>query len=157
MASTVWHLALGDVYYEGKKNSEVFAPPGYKQQLPAGILMTVTEYAYSITFITDPSYWTYGRREGPHQWRATRVSEVLHPSQKAVFFERWPYLSSDGGSLHRRFDSPAIGFSDGSVRRYKTNNILPGYARASGEQTPYYYTNVPTMHTIKGVLGRDVE
>lgn len=159
MASGVWHLALGDMYYEGRKHSPVFCPPGFiETELPPGVLLTVTEYCYAPVFLTDPAYWTYGRREGPSQWRATRASEIQHPSKKAVFFERWPFLvRADFFHVRRDGDYPAIGFADGSAQRYHVDKIRSGYMPASGESTPYHYVRLPAMNTVMGVHGRDVD
>lgn len=152
-----WNVALGDIYYEGHKTLACFFPPGYLEaEAPSIAAPCMTPYFYSSTYLADPAYWTYDRRQGPEQWRATRISEVLHPSKKAVLFESWPYFASI--TIHPWRDRPGIGFADGSVRRYPRNSIRPGHWYGTGviPGTSMVH-DFPTMHTIEGVHGRDVD
>jgi len=147
-----WNAALAPQYYGGNCLDASFRTPEMEDLwFPNG-----TSYWYSDVFIADPQYWTYALRKGPAQWRATRASEVTSPSKKALHISVGELLS-DEQTLDRE-RSPGVGFVDGSVRNVRLADIRPGHRDGPGARTilarPHDF---PTMHTLKGVHGRDVD
>lgn len=155
LAYGTWNMALAPGYYDGQPTSTSFFYPGYAEHIrAAGYFALYSMYWYSSSFLADPDYWTVERRQGPEQWRSTKLSDVVAPSGKGIIRETKP---TDLGMPQSWFDKPAIGFVDGSVRRVALTNILPGHPNGTGvREGGAMLHDSPIMHTINGVRGRDV-
>jgi len=165
-AFRTWHIALADGYYDGNALSESLFPPNFRASDDPYGWPIYTAYAYPCAFIADPAFWNPYTRTGPEQWRATRLSEVLFPSAKALIVQTWPFMEREGptgGSTRPNpyrplpvalADSAAINANE-SLRR------LPGYKKGDGydfanQGAVHYSDSPPLLHTTDGVRGRDV-
>ncbi len=155
----VWHYGLVMDYYDGELFSEVFLRAGKRHDAPYEELLSVyaadfSWYTMSASLLADPAFWNPRTRRGPAQWRSTRVSEVHHPSQKAILVEvdsttvdhppashRHRLLSAgaDGAAAHRLISDYTRPYPNG-------DGDFPGSTQLGG-----YYGH----HTIDGVHGRD--
>lgn len=112
-------------------------------------LSPVTSIWYSSSFAADPAFWRDTTRTGPNQWRATKLSEVQFPSQKAVLFANEAWRQS------RRKIAP-LGFMDASAEGVPEASLKGGYPSGTGDWPGSGLAGpVPGMVTIDGVHGRD--
>jgi competence protein ComGC len=149
-SSEIWPYALLDRYYGMGPDDGmgVFARRG--QQMPV--------YQYSPTMISRPQFWNEATRaEG--QLRSVRLSEIRYPGAKAVFVE-WdperglPIWTMDTMQRNERW---AFAFVDGSARRSDRDAMVRPYPRGEGTSHGARFNfGIVGMHTVDGVLGRDV-
>ena len=149
-SSEIWPYALVDNYYhigldDGMK---IFARPG--PQMPV--------YQYSPTMITRPQFWN-DRTRSVGQLRPVRLSEITYPSAKAVFLE-WdperglPIWAME--NMHRN-ERWALALVDGSARRFDRSAMVRPYPRGEGTSHGARFNfGIVGMHTVDGILGRDV-
>lgn len=150
-SSEVWMYALADQYYEFSllDGLGIFARPG-----PDSIA-----YQYSPSFIARPPFWNADTR-GVGQLGPTRLVNVRSPSSKAVFLE-WDIargLPIWVGTEAHRTANWGFAFVDGSARRHGASALVRPYPQ--GEGTEYgarFSYGIVGMHTLDGVLGRDVK
>lgn len=143
-----WNIALADSYYNGSVSNRSFGTPGHSA--------TSSEigYYYSCSFIARPEYWDPSTRSGVGQWEVTRVHDVVFPGQKALLLDtyRWDSKRAVTDGVWQ------LGMFDGSVRDGAGDR--PGYAKGDGPGSSGFYHNSdwpPTMHTLNGVRGRDID
>jgi len=155
-----WHFGMVMDYYDGDLFSEVFLRAGKRHEEPYEELWNVVGadvswYTMSASLLADPAFWNERTRRGPEQWRATRVSEVRYPSQKAILVERDTTTVSDPPS--RRSHRLLTASSDGAAARRPLSEHTQPYPNADGNfpgSSPIdegYYAH----HTVDGVHGRD--
>lgn len=148
-SSEAWVVALVDEYYGiGLQGGwEVFAYPGPN----AGL------YQYSPSYIASPRFWNE-RTRARGQLGPNRVAGVRYPSAKACFLElemrRGFPLWGAGGLIGR--EEWAFGFTDGSARRPPPSDLIRPYPRGEGDGGRFS-VGVVGMHTLDGILGRDVK
>lgn len=147
-AYSAWNLALADMYYDGEYRNPSFYAPGAGSDI-------FSSYWRSATLLADPGFWTYERRAGPEQWRAVHRYEVIFPSQKGLLLcshpPLWSLESDMGGGR-----GSSIGFADGSARWVREDDIARGHNRGEGRWTGAWFPyDMPTLHTLDGVRGRD--
>lgn len=151
----LWPIPLADSYYDGQLTNG-FVHPGVGGDGPV-----LTSYWMSSSLFARPSFWNAASREfGTDQLGPTRQSEVVFPSAKATLVEVDPDfglpVATTSGDVR---GSLSVGFAlaDGSaVRRARADCLVPyqfGEAPAPGMLFP---AGVFGMHTIDGVLGRDL-
>lgn len=156
----VWHYGLVMEYYDGELFSEVFLRPTSRHDAPYDELWdsevsSISWYNMSASLLADPSFWNERTRRGPQQWRATRVSEVRAPSNKAILVERDTTTLSHPVS-RRPLRLLAAG-ADGAAAYRPFSDYTDPYPNADGNfpgSSPIdegYFAH----HTIDGVQGRD--
>ena len=156
--TSFWYLGLTDRYYGGVQNDfTLFTYPDYHR----GHL-----YQYSSTLFSRPEYWVPGRRRvgAVEQLRAVKSADVRFPSAKVAFTE---FRDRDDanylplGASGRIFEGEGFGFGflDGSARRPPTASLTLPYPTGDGggPHSNYGTIGIVGVHTINGVLGRDVE
>ncbi|MDX2114712.1 MAG: hypothetical protein SFZ24_03705, partial [Planctomycetota bacterium] len=151
-----WNLALWDRYSTLDPFADHFTAPA-ELEADHALLPWMRDwprlfasYYYSRTFLADPEYWTLDGRRGRSQYRAVRTTEVVYPSAKGFLLERWSY--NQGHTM------VPLAFVDGSVRREQREALHPGLPDGAGDPDigPTEHRNVPSLHTINGVRGRDL-
>ncbi len=157
--SFYWHISahwphpLTDDYYGGQINHTALHRPGAEF-----FATSTTSYFYSAAMIADPRYWNADTRTGPEQLRATRTSEVVFPSSKALlvdFSEAGHTMVLPGQSLDRPI---TMALADASVRRVPIERNLPPLPLGDGGiglQSLFPF-GAYAMHTVDGVRGRDI-
>lgn len=147
-----WNVALADQYYSGDALPDAMNVP-WKQPYPP-----TTFYYYGDCFIARPDYWNYStRRSDTTQLRRTLLAEVAFPAAKGLVFEQG-WLIGPTGLLEISRDA-RLSLVDGSARDNRYDQFLPPYVSGSsrpGGPPGGYDWGIPTMHTIDGVLGRDL-
>lgn len=146
-----WNIALADNYFGGEVLPEALVVPGMGSRHP------ITMYWYGDCFVARPDFWRLEtRRVGTSQWRGTRASEVLFPSQKGVVFE----MSGIGehGLFPRLRFSTVDGAAASRLSRELTRPLTGGVGNGFGAGPNMFghIVGMPVMHTIGGVQGRDV-
>lgn len=144
----LWQLAMARQYYgESPFSDTFFVPTGDPERRVA--------FWYAAAFIADPAFWNEYTRRGPSQWRATRVGEVLYPSQKGLLITEREVLR---GGRDGEAGLYGLTLSDASARMTTMRSLAAPYPGGEGswpgsELGPPGY---PVMHTRDGVRGRDV-
>jgi prepilin-type N-terminal cleavage/methylation domain-containing protein len=142
-----WHYVLADRSFNMQRSS-----PAFSEYYHAG--SGWSSYWYSLAFQADPAFWKYETRIGPEQWRATRLSEVVFPSQKAVLFGSrfW----NGFGKVKGDKSEALLAFCDASAAVIPERNLVVGYLNGTGTWPgSTLVTWYPGMVTIDGVRGRD--
>lgn len=84
-----WPLALSAGYYAGNIKDATFQPPNQRTGR-RDIISPYGGYLYPCVYIADPKFFSEDRLNDRSQLRATQLSEVLFPSDKAlVVNQRW--------------------------------------------------------------------
>lgn len=149
-SSEVWMYALTDQYYElGLRDGlGIFARAG-----PETIA-----YQYSPTFIARPQFWNVNTRAAG-QLGPTRLPNVRSPSAKAVYLE-WDIARGLPIWVREEPNRRAnwgFGFVDGSARRHEASELVKPYPRGEGTGNGARFSyGIVGMHTVDGILGRDV-
>jgi prepilin-type N-terminal cleavage/methylation domain-containing protein len=149
-SSEAWVIALVDDYYQlGLTDGwGVFAYPGPEPGI----------YQYSPSFIARPAFWNMETRAAG-QLGPNRLSSTTFPANKAIFVEHNPRVGlpvwgTEGIFNHAQFGMALV---DGSARRIPWDQLLEPVR--AGEGSAYgarFSIGLAGMHTIDGVLGRDV-
>jgi len=152
-----WFIGLTDLYYGSSLDLDLFAFPGQG----GGV------YLYSSTLFTSHAYWNQSTRntENTRQWRAVKISQVRYPSSKVAYTESrdrddatlFPIWSNHGQVIEgNRF---GFGFIDSSSRRPRTADLVLPYQSGDGggPQSSLGEIGVAGIHTVNGVLGRDIK
>ncbi len=147
-ATYKWHVPLAAGYFGVPWWSELFASPFVRRGAD------VTWYWYSAAFRASTQYWRAETRTGPEQWGATKLSDVLFTSQKALLAM---VIGPDPRGEFGLADPMPMSRVDGSARAVPLARVHPGYDRGEGMWPGYVYPHaLPTVHTIDGVRGRDI-
>lgn len=144
-----WNFGMRD-YYGGNPFDQSMFIPCYRptnRDFIAGPEDGPNQYYYSATFLADPRYWRMTTREGRHQWRAIRTSEVRAPSNKGIFIAGNPF------PVYRVGKSP-IAFVDGHADAVPVSSLTRPVVRGNGQ---YSGGGFPVLHTPDGVRGMDVK
>lgn len=149
-SSEAWVVALVDRYYQiGIADSwEVFAYPGPEPGL----------YQYSPSFIAKPAFWNM-RTRADNQLGPNRLASVASPSAKTIFLEfnprvGFPVWTVTGVEQQTRW---GMSFVDGSARRIDSASLTEPVRAGEGTAHGFRFNvGVCGMHTVDGVLGRDV-
>lgn len=155
-----WHVALVDQYYAGSLiRNEALYPPGFSKQ--GEMWPLASGYHYPCSFIAEPAYWRRETRTGRDQMRATQVSAVLFPSQKALLVESWPFTErvlepSDNARVALLFAA-----TDASADSASWRERNPGVESGDGmlfqrDGAVHFNDYPPFLHTLDGVRGRDI-
>ncbi len=149
-SSEAWVVALVDDYYQiGLADGwRVFVYPGPEPGI----------YQYAPSFIARPAFWNMKTR-AVGQLGPNRLSSTTFPANKAIFIEHNPRVGlpvwgAEGIFNHAKF---GMAFVDGSARRIPWDQLLQPVRE--GEGSAYgarFSVGLAGMHTIDGVLGRDV-
>ncbi len=150
-SSEIWPYALVDQYYQFGLDDGmgIFARPGPE----------VPVYQYSPTMITRPQFWN-DRTRSVGQLRAVRLSETRYPSAKAVFLEWDPQRGLPIWTMEHmhRNERWAFALVDGSARRFDRAAMVRPYPRGEGTSHGARFNfGIVGMHTVDGILGRDVQ
>lgn len=141
----VWHFGLSDTYYDGVVQGDVFHRPNNNTN------WLVTDFRYSASFMAEPAYWNPSTRIGPSQWRAQRATAVRFPSAKAV-------LADDRAMMFGSDAPAAIALTDGSARQLPRTDMNAPVVSGEGEYPgTWNVVGSPGIHTVQGVLGRDID
>lgn len=156
-----WHLGMGSGYVDDP-SSAVFVAGGQ----PRGL---ITDFCYSCSFVAAPEFWNASSRTGPRQWGITRADQVVFPSVKGLLFCIHPYTDPDtvdanGWSPGGPRGVAPTGCCDGSAKALQPASFLRGYRTGEGGDagsprwpgTVHLGELAPTLHTIDGVRGRDI-
>lgn len=160
-SANYWNYALADRYYNGQFDQEAFYPPGMPDSPSSyGHPGGPTPYALGCSFIADPKFWRPESRSGPEQWRPTRVSEVLYPTDKALLVSDWPMWTELPNPLPPVTAARAhmeMCFVDGSAESLSTSSLRAGYEGGDGTfDGSWHNVDFPyAVHTLEGVKGRD--
>lgn len=137
-----WHIALAERTFHTTHHD-----PAFYETRPE--FSPVTSIWYSSSFAAEPAFWRDTTRTGPNQWRATKLSEVQFPSQKAVLFANEAWRQSRGKIA-------PLGFMDASAEGVPEASLKGGYPSGTGDWPGSGLAGpVPGMVTIDGVHGRD--
>ncbi len=148
-----WNIALADNYFGGQVLPESLIIPWQRARDP------VTMYWYGDCFVARPQYWRYETRVlGPSQLRPTRASDVQFPSSKGLVLEAGWKLDAPGRGF---YDAQRFSCVDGSARRYGQRELQRPLMRgvglvSGGGEFAGHVLGMPVMHTVGGVVGRDV-
>lgn len=159
-AFDIWHIALADTYYDGVViGNEAVNPPGFERT--DRVWPLASGYHYPCSFIAEPAYWRRETRTGRDQMRATQVSAVLFPSQKALLVESWPFTErvlepSDNARVALLFAA-----TDASADSASWRERNPGVESGDGmlfqrDGAVHFNDYPPFLHTLDGVRGRDI-
>lgn len=171
------YFAMGDVwpremiaagYYRNSGLDPFVSPdaPAESHVLPDGTIVlpgrdsSAAAYRYACVFLADPLFWSVETRVGPSQWRATRLSEVVYPAEKALLSSYFPWILAERGIL-RGEASVDIGFVEGSAARLRSSTLTTNPVSGDGPRWidfgAMHATDLPPgTHTLLGVRGRDV-
>lgn len=153
-----WNIALADTYYHGSFASDMFFPRGYfRDSMEQETIFT--PYTYSCAFVAEPTYWNRSTRFfSTIQWHGTRTDQVRYPAAKALLVNSWP--AQDVQPIENPPVHYEISFADGSAALVPVAEIMKGYYRGDGDfsltQSGHMGDYPPGVHTIDGVLGRDI-
>ncbi|MCC7389194.1 MAG: type II secretion system protein [Phycisphaerales bacterium] len=156
-----WNYALADRYYDGQFDHEAFYPPGMPDSVQTyGHRGGPTPYSLGCSFIADPKFWRPESRTGPRQWRLTRASELLFPTDKTLLASDWPLLAELPNPIPPVTAARAgmeMCFADGSAESLSTTSLRAGYEGSDGVfDGSWHITDFPyAVHTLEGVKGRD--
>lgn len=139
----VWHFGLSEMYYGSQLLGPLFQRPGRDDD------WRVTDYRYSASFLADPGFWNYDDRRGPEQWRGQRAHAVRYPSAKALLADE---RIMDGINGH----SGVIALVDTSARHVDRSDLTAPFPPGEGEWPGTWSSGRPAIHTVNGVLGRDI-
>ncbi|MBX3321673.1 MAG: hypothetical protein KF757_01645 [Phycisphaeraceae bacterium] len=151
-AAVVWPIPLADAYYDGACTGAVFHHPAYRGD-------GFNNYMLSTSTLAEPAYWDLTTRTGPNQWAPQRLPKVQFPAAKAILVEIHPVHDMPYQSHRQTEGMPPVGMAavDGSVGRWKREDLIPGVTSGEGIYDGIYLgQGVFGMHTINGVLGRDI-
>ncbi len=152
-----WFIGLTDLYYGSSLDLDLFAYPGQG----GGI------YLYSSTLFTTHEYWNPATRDTTtvQQWHPRRITQTRYPSSKVAYTESrnregatpFPIWSNSDKVI--KGDRFGFVFLDGSTRRPNTENIALPYqgGDGGGPQSRLGEIGVAGVHTVNGVLGRDIQ
>lgn len=149
---SLWHVALADRYFDGAWDTDAFREPGTDDRV-------YTSYWYAATFLADPKFWNPETRTGPQQWRGIRDGEVAFPAQKTILIggSRGGDLRGPYGIIRRDTGRTLFAFVDGHAADFATATLKRGYIGGEGTyRGSWFHADMPGMHTIDGVRGRDV-
>lgn len=162
-ASSKWHFAIADSYYDVRPTSPCFYSPLYLNGASSGEgRWGSTPYQYSCVFLADPAYWSPETRAGPSQWRATHVYEATFPSKKGLFTNA--YFAPESSDPLEPGPRPTartvweMGLVDGAALGVLEGIPQFGYPYGDGPWTAPVHpgAGTPGSHTIDGVRGRDL-
>lgn len=164
-AHRYWNVALASAYFDGEHVSEVFTSPHDPGFYATRGPYVFTTYFYGCAFIARPAFWNESTRTGPRQWRPTRSHEVTFPSSKALLFSAFPWYSRFSRGADDRLEptgaTPAalVATTDGRAGAFAMSQLGPQYPGADGpfHGAVHFHAFDPTLHTIDGVNGRDVD
>jgi type II secretory pathway pseudopilin PulG len=151
-ATVVWPIPLADGYYDGACAGAVFHHPACRGD-------GFNSYMLSASTLAEPAYWDLTTRTGPNQWAPQRLPKVQFPAAKAILVEIHPVYNVPYQSSTRPGNLAPVGLAavDGSVGRWRPDDLLPGVTSGEGIYDGIYLgQGVFGMHTINGVLGRDI-
>ncbi len=141
----VWQFGLASAYYESQVRGELFTRPGRDAEL-------ISDYRYSASFIADPGFWNYGNR-GPWQWRSQRDFIVRFPSSKVLF--------ADDRVMEQTADSSDPGvvcLVDLSARMVVDLDLERPFPPGEGNWPGTFNSRGrPGIHTVDGILGKDIK
>ncbi len=151
-----WNMPLAPAHYNGNHLDPSFYPPGFVNEEWQGFTPNITRYLYPHVFLSEWKYWDRTQRlEGSSQWRATKSSEVVFASAKALVVCSYPY--------------PGESVAGAPTSKTVSMAFVDGHAEAVEEErqgTPYTgsvwpdgmsWKTVPGMTTEMGVRGRDIK
>tara|TARA_R110000782_G_scaffold45706_12_gene101386 strand:- start:3693 stop:4436 length:744 start_codon:yes stop_codon:yes gene_type:complete len=151
-----WAFALTDEYYGVGLQSALTEQEWGVFAIPRSMGPT---YRYSPNFVTRPAFWNEHTRAAG-QLGPTRLGDVRSPDAKAIFIE-WdlerslPWWTQDTIGHPHRF---GFGFVDGSARRPDPGTLVRPYPRGEGTAHGAQFSlGIVGLHTVDGVLGRDVQ
>lgn len=160
-AFNYWSFALADGYYDGKLAHPSMRSP-FSAQSDESYIM---DYFYTATALANPAFWDPRTRTGPSQWRKVGLHEVQFASNKGLLIDSarwlrttqpWPW-AVDPWNGQQPPSHEAISLMDGSARLIRAGEIRPGYPGGEGPWPGARWRGPrPTMHTIDGVRGMDV-
>lgn len=138
--SELWPLPMAD-YYGGLLRHPSQSYPGRS----GGSL-----YMYSCAMMADPAFWNLRTRGTPDQWRATKPSEVIYPSRKALLV-----AAIDTQPFPRQVvDGVTFGFCDGSVKFALKSELAepigPGDGPHAGVCHVRGYYGLDTTNGVRG-------
>jgi len=141
---SMWNLVLAEPYYLSSWRNPVFRSSRES--------LAYCSYWYSQVFRAAPEYWNPTTRTGPAQWRAVAHHEVTFPSQKILLLRGDPFPGfSLGGTM-------LVAAVDGHARWLAMKDLHRGYPRGEGNWPgTLLHSEMPGMHTIDGVRGRDFD
>lgn len=152
-AAVVWPIPLADAYYGGRCQGEEFLHPAQRGDV-------LINYMLSTSTLAEPAYWDLTTRTGPNQWAPQRLPKVQFPAAKAILVEIHPVHGMPYQSRRDTEGMPPVGMAavDGSAGRWKREDLIPGVTSGEGIYDGIYLgQGVYGMHTINGVLGRDIK
>lgn len=152
-ADRSWNIALAHYYPSNNFRDNTF----FVDEKMSEKHRIWTDFRYSSTFLTDPTFWRPTTREGPYQWRGQTFANVYQPSLKGLLRAR------DTEYNPAKEDIPIqpalfVTFADASAQRVLDSALKPAYAGGSGPwaQTDGLLSGSPILHTIDGVHGTDM-
>lgn len=150
-----WPALVVDRYYNGSAGGGVF----HVDKRARGLF---TQMYLSSSFQAGPEYWRPETREGPHQWRSTRSSEVSYPSAKVMLsnIHQPPKDARAEISNAMRVVTPRApaALVDGSARGIAPTEAVRGYLQGDGRWSGCFFDHpLLGLHTVGGVQGRDVK
>ncbi|MCC6428086.1 MAG: type II secretion system protein [Phycisphaerales bacterium] len=155
LAGMLWHLALADMYYDGRTDSEsVYSAEQLSRDGPGGM-----PFMLPCAFFAEPLFWNQRTRTGPGQYRGTRQDQVVYPSDKSLLICADPLMVRDGDPREtlsiRHVPMAAV---DGSAADHAEDNFAPGVSSGEGvfDQSVHVFDLFVGLHTVEGVRGRDI-
>lgn len=144
---TLWPTAMADGYYSGNCVSKVFTD----------CVSTEPDFLwYQRVFIASPQYWNeLTRLYGNTQWVATKVGDVVYPSNKAWVVSSFHsnHVVQPSESVNHAGQWIVMGFVDGHSERVAAERLGLEYPTADGTLWPRQSRT--RLYTIDGVRGRD--
>lgn len=153
-ASWAWHIELADGYYDGAVFGSAFKSPLGERGRPA----IENSYELACSFLADPAYYNQETRLGTtEQLRATRLAEVLFPSDKALLVDAWPRAWGLAPEHVRRLAASVDGAAADIPGSKFGRQVPTGDGVMTLEQGGHPSgMSWPLQHALDGVRGRDI-
>ena len=160
-AHGLWSLVLAENgYYDGNHHHQSFYHPSDSDGNGGRRTSGISSYYYPCAFLASSQFWNPRTRTGPEQWRMMRQSSVRFTNEKAILVESTFKYYFDRTKVMWRDPSIQVGvaFVDGSADSYSVDTLSVGYEKGEGTYPGSIHArDIPYgMHTIDGVLGRDI-
>lgn len=157
---SIWHTeSFWPIFFHDHapwpENYRSWLSPGadasrFEQVIRGGVVgfsvSRMSSYAYSNSFVADPSLWRTPLQDGSARIRATRPDQVAFPASKVIIFDaERTYLRSTGA------DSPRpVLFADLSAHQKNDADATKPVQNPVQQRSPRRYHDTPN-----GILGHD--
>jgi hypothetical protein len=152
---TFWPVVMTD-FLQWEDAVATYVSPNARERIDASTCGWPTSYAYSNSFVGDPSLWSGSAAPQEALRRATFTHQVLFTSEKVLLWDREPPVRADAvASAYSGVDlavSTFVAFVDGHVAAHSPADASPAI---QNPLLPPPYGAMRLHNTLSGVRGAD--